>query len=436
MAIALVGGSQTAFAADKPLPPPLAPAPAQVVNWTGFYVGGDIGGDFASSRFKRPGSGLSDTTIGSIDPGLLLGVHAGFNYQVAPWVVLGVEAERTWLAGANYREFGPALDLLQQTHYVDDVAGRVGIVLRPDTMVYGKVGPAWINVSGFLPFSTNTFSQTLLGAQAGIGIETLVTQNLALRAEASYTQANQVLSLSQGFDRYRPSLLFVKVGAEYKFDAPGGWGMQASAAPVAADAKPAPAWTGIEVGGFASVNGNIMKYFDTLNGESGPYAHPILGGGGFIGANYQIHDFVIGAEVSGDIDRAHFLNAAGSGGLTGTFYDFASIDNVLAVTARGGWLATPDTLVYVKGGPAWIQMATNQDYWNSIAPNVTGSETFPGFQAGVGFETFVTSNVSVRVEGLYTHVLGHVSLNGTIMPNEFALQPAVMAATTGVALHF
>jgi outer membrane immunogenic protein len=431
-ALALAGIAHPAWAADKS---PVA-APAPIVNWTGFYVGGDVGSDFASTRFKQPMSGLSDTSVGSIDHKTALSVYGGFNYQVLPWAVLGVEGEKTWL-NAGYRELGPSLDFLQQSTYVASVAGRAGFLLRPDTMIYGKLGPAWIDVRGFQGFG-DTFARSLAGMQAAFGIETLVTPNVALRAEGSYTRADQVLSLNQGFDRYRPTFLLFRVGAEYKFDAPGGWGAQSAALGEAAAATtPAPTWTGFEVGGFASLNGNHMTYYDTLGGALGPFSNLVLGGGGFVGANYDYKGrLVVGVEASGNFDKANFFTAAGSGGLLGTFYNFAAIDNVFAVTARGGWLASPNTLLYVKGGPAWIRMSTNYDYWNNIAPNATGSRTFSGYQLGVGVETFVTSNVSVRLEGLYTRVDGNVVLNGTITPGEFTLQPSIMAATTGVALHF
>jgi len=81
-------------------------------------------------------------------------------------------------------------------------------------------------------------------------------------------------------------------------------------------------------------------------------------------------------------------------------------------------------------------MKTSFAYWNNIAPNTTGPKVLSGFQAGLGVETFVMPNVSVRLEGLYTRVHDGDVLNGTIMPREFSLQPSIMAATTGVALHF
>jgi outer membrane immunogenic protein len=439
LAIAALPLGAISFASAAPQPsaaPPVAP-PGPVVNWTGFYIGGAIGEDAASARYNRPPpiyTSYSDTWIGSIDPRGAFGLYVGFNYQALPWAVVGVEASQTWFGDASYRELGSTYDLLERSNYVGAVAARAGILMRPDTLVYGKIGPAWINVKGFENFG-DTFNRDLAAVQAGFGVETLVRPNIALRAEASYTAAARSLSLESDSDRYTPSILLLQVGAEYKFDAPAGWGAQAPSSPAAGTS--APDWTGFEVGGFASVNGDKMTYFDTNQGETGPFARFVLGGGGFLGANYQFAQrYVVGAEVSANYDHVDFLNAFGSSGYYGTYYHFGSIDDVLAVTARAGWLASSSTLIYAKGGPAWIGMSTDWDYWNNIAPNTTGRRTLAGYQVGVGVETFVTSNVSVRVEGLYTGVGEKIVLNGTNGPDEFTLRPSTLAATTGVALHF
>jgi len=59
-AVALTAGGQ-ALAAD--LPPPMAPPPrapaayipmAPAYNWSGFYIGGNLGGAFTSGSFNGP----------------------------------------------------------------------------------------------------------------------------------------------------------------------------------------------------------------------------------------------------------------------------------------------------------------------------------------------------------------------------------------------
>ncbi len=84
-----------AGAADAASPPP---------NWTGFYIGGNIGGVASRS------SGTSDFLDPSAPPGLTTnpqsnsfnnssfigGVQAGYNWQFAPRWVAGIEADWDW----------------------------------------------------------------------------------------------------------------------------------------------------------------------------------------------------------------------------------------------------------------------------------------------------------------------------------------------------
>ena len=443
---AAAGFATSASAADLPLTRSPAPQVATVLNWTGLYLGGGIGGVFNSSDYTRPGSGLSDITIGSIDARPAFDAYAGFNYQVAPWAVIGIEGSRTWFDTATYRELGPDLDFLQETRHITAVTGRAGFVFRPDTMVYGKVGPAWIETEGFQGFG-GTFRQTLSGVQGGLGIESLIAPNLMLRGEVSYTYATQQLSLNQGFDVYRPSLLMFDLGLAYKFDAPAGWGAPGAVAvapassgmsykaPPYPDEMAGPRWTGFEVGGFVSANGNQVALSDTLIGETGPYTSVNVGGGWFAGANYQFQRLVIGVEASGNYEGATVQTATGSGGLAMNFYNFARIDQALAITARIGWLVTPSTLLYAKGGPSDLRLTPNSLYFNSIAPNTTFPTMLGGYQAGLGAETFVTDRISLRAEGVYTYTPDTIILNG-LVPNEFKLKPYLLSGTVGAALHF
>ena len=75
-----------ALAADMPArtysKAPVYTAPALVYNWTGFYIGGHLGGAFAG-----------DNSLQGSDARFLGGVQAGFDYQFAPNWVMGIEAQ-------------------------------------------------------------------------------------------------------------------------------------------------------------------------------------------------------------------------------------------------------------------------------------------------------------------------------------------------------
>ena len=79
--VALIALGSSAFAADMPArqaykAPPAYTAPALIYNWTGFYIGGHVGGAFAG-----------DNSLVGSDGRFMGGVQGGFDYQFAPnWV--------------------------------------------------------------------------------------------------------------------------------------------------------------------------------------------------------------------------------------------------------------------------------------------------------------------------------------------------------------
>jgi outer membrane immunogenic protein len=100
-ALLIAAPLSTAGAADMPLK---APPPAAVVwSWTGGYVGGNVGyswGDWDSNDiggtaiFPAP-TGLGTTASPNVQ-GWLGGFQAGYNYQVSPQWVVGVEGDFDW----------------------------------------------------------------------------------------------------------------------------------------------------------------------------------------------------------------------------------------------------------------------------------------------------------------------------------------------------
>src|ERR1700709_2759257 len=74
-------------------------APAAVYNWTGFYIGGHVGGAF-NDHNDNFGAGLANNS----DDGngrFLGGVQVGYDMQVSPNWVLGIEGQYSWLASNN-----------------------------------------------------------------------------------------------------------------------------------------------------------------------------------------------------------------------------------------------------------------------------------------------------------------------------------------------
>jgi outer membrane immunogenic protein len=125
LALTLVAAfaSTSASAADlAPRPYVKAPVAERVVNWTGFYVGGQVGGawadrttsftgDAASAFIFNPGIPVAAPFPGQIAPaphnfpmsGVTGGVEAGYNWQLGQKWLAGVEAD---FSGSNLRGAG------------------------------------------------------------------------------------------------------------------------------------------------------------------------------------------------------------------------------------------------------------------------------------------------------------------------------------------
>jgi len=93
-AAAMIVVAIPALAADLPArkytKAPAYTAPEAVYNWTGFYIGGNLGGAFAGNNSLQGSGGR-----------FMGGVEGGFDYQFAPNWVVGAEAQYDWLSNNN-----------------------------------------------------------------------------------------------------------------------------------------------------------------------------------------------------------------------------------------------------------------------------------------------------------------------------------------------
>jgi outer membrane immunogenic protein len=107
--LALIGATGTSFAADLsgPLPTTKGPIPASTINWSGFYVGANAGGDwyggngFASGGNVQslvPASSLVNvpTTFDRTSAGFTAGGLVGYNFQIGTFV-LGAETDFNYI---------------------------------------------------------------------------------------------------------------------------------------------------------------------------------------------------------------------------------------------------------------------------------------------------------------------------------------------------
>ncbi|TLG77786.1 outer membrane beta-barrel protein [Methylocystis sp. B8] len=209
LALALTAGSS--IAADLPshkAPPPYIPPPP-VMTWTGFYAGLNLGGgwqDRSSSNVLNWGWGGGSGGRG----GVVGGGQIGYNFQVTPMFVVGVETDfqgtsigsgggnnNGWLfpavigpalfPGVPLFVFGGGTIDTARINWFGTVRGRVGItLLSPQLLLYGTGGFAYGEVQRNGWWNQNSAVQT--GWTAGGGAEYMFMPNWSAKAEYLYTQ--------------------------------------------------------------------------------------------------------------------------------------------------------------------------------------------------------------------------------------------------------
>jgi len=232
-AMALLATSGSVLAADlairkAPPPPPIIP----VYNWTGFYIGGNVGGAWETGTIT---DNLFDVSFSRTRSGFIGGGQVGYNWQVSPNWVLGVEG---MFDGTSIRSdtatvtvptvLGPTtFSANAKVDWVTTVGARFGYAAN-NWLFYGKGGGGWVHDSATVTdvvaatgdvFSVSV-SDTRGGWMAGGGIEYGFTPNWTARVDYTHIGlsdvtntglfVNDTITLSRHFD-------MVTFGINYKF---------------------------------------------------------------------------------------------------------------------------------------------------------------------------------------------------------------------------
>ena len=179
-----------AMAADMPVKAPPAQAPVAVFNWSGCYIGGNIGG----ARLKRE---LSDNFSGQDwsrtgDGVFIVGGQLGCNYQFNSFV-LGVEGDFDW---GGDRDTGDGVVIAGNTFrasvdnkWISTLAARFGFTAG-SLLFYGKAGVGWVKIEDITITNVTTGgsfvgngSYTARGPMLGLGLEYGFSNNWSIKAE-------------------------------------------------------------------------------------------------------------------------------------------------------------------------------------------------------------------------------------------------------------
>lgn len=207
------------------------------VDWTGFYAGADFGHGFGRTEGSvtdsagKPADRENDGRVNETLRNFVGGLHAGYNYQFANNIVVGLEGDvsagdlAAWSGvlvsstsgeSANIASLRAAKILESDTRYKWDrlttLRGKLGYSLG-QTLVYGTAGVGWLRETqsrsqyrsvppssssslGISPYSpgsiplehyfTEQDRHVRTGAVLGAGIERVIDARWSLRAEYNY----------------------------------------------------------------------------------------------------------------------------------------------------------------------------------------------------------------------------------------------------------
>jgi outer membrane immunogenic protein len=239
----LLGTSFAANAADLP-PAPRAPVPympvaVPVFSWTGFYIGGNVGGGWSRGNVVDSAFGVNFNNGNSAS--FLGGGQVGGNYQIGAFVI-GAEADFDWFANNNNSgngttvvpAGGPATILRASANnrWETTLAARFGWAVD-HLLVYGKAGGGWVGAGNFAVTNVGTGasvavsnSNTNSGWLVGAGVEYAFTQNWTAKLEydylalnnATYTVTVPSIGVVDTFTNGGRNVQTVTVGINYLFN--------------------------------------------------------------------------------------------------------------------------------------------------------------------------------------------------------------------------
>jgi outer membrane immunogenic protein len=239
LAGALIAAATPVFAAD------LAPAPMEPIapvvlpmDWSGFYVGAQIGYSWASADSSINNPFGVNLDVSPDANGVVGGLYVGYNAQFNQ-IVVGIEADAELASGSGDDNIGITVGGLAgdtfttraEENWRGSVRARLGYAI--DTfMPYVTGGVAWSDwdvkhtlndplLGNFEQSNSNTY----VGWTIGAGVEWAFTPNLIGRVEYRYTDFgsgdNDINSVFPIVNNARESVDLtdntVRVGIAYKF---------------------------------------------------------------------------------------------------------------------------------------------------------------------------------------------------------------------------
>jgi outer membrane immunogenic protein len=231
-AFASLFAATSASAADLPIYPKAAPV--LVYDWTGFYLGTNVGYSFgrgttsgsytgtqaATTYVTGPPAGAPTTVFKALDSGLLSGNanmngfigggQFGYNWQFGSWLA-GLEADiqgsgesgrvpvATTLVTAGAVAGvpqGPGFAADYSLKWFGTARGRLGFLAAERLLLYATGGLAYGDITGGSPTLAYSFSSLRAGWTVGAGAEAALGSNWSVKFEYLYMDLGNVGGIS------------------------------------------------------------------------------------------------------------------------------------------------------------------------------------------------------------------------------------------------
>lgn len=207
---ATIALANVASAADLPARYPTKAVPyVALYNWTGFYVGANIGYGW--------GRASDDIGLSTNMNGVIGGGQIGYNWQMNN-LVLGVETDFQGSGQSSTQTVG-ALSLSERIRYFGTVRARLGYAWDR-TLLYVTGGYAYTNIGADLsgPGGTASSNTTKGGGTVGAGLEYAFAGPWSAKLEYLYVDTGtQSVTLLGVTDNVRVKNHIGRIGVNYHF---------------------------------------------------------------------------------------------------------------------------------------------------------------------------------------------------------------------------
>jgi outer membrane immunogenic protein len=441
------------YAADLPVNKAPAPVRAALYDWTGFYVGANIGYSVGNDRVSQTltGPGVNDTTFtdAAVAPkGVLGGVQVGYNWQGGRNWLVGFETD--FQAASQIDKAcgiacvrSPPQELTftveQKLEYFGTVRARLGVV-NDNVLFYATGGAAYGRVSETIAavlntgaagsLASNVLGENHFGWTAGGGIEAALWGNWTAKAEYLYLNLGDMKPnvLNTILPNTPPTALtvgttstirdhIVRAGINYRFggDAPLSAYASARGAEAYAAYSPVYNWTGFYVGANAGYGAGVSHLSQVEGGGIGSTQDSVIAPKGFagglqVGYNWQGgRNWLVGfeADIQGtnQNDRACMFEClTGPTGIQALTAQ-QQLDWFGTVRGRLGFVNN-NILFFATGGTAFGQVKETIAE-NLVLPGTANFTTLSnnfdqiGWTAGGGIEAALSGNWTAKAEYLY-----------------------------------